>query len=264
VIEEATRLADNGFQEVVLTGIQLGAYGLDFEKRQMLAELLNRLCRIPNLKRVRLSSIEPADVTDELIDAMASMDKICPHLHIPLQSGDDHILERMNRRYRRRFYLDLIQKLRRRVEDFVLTTDVMVGFAGETNAHFDRTTQLLTEVRPYQLHIFPFSVREGTKAAHFQDLVPPGEIERRKTILYLLEGKLRREVQERFLGSEMEVLIEEDRPARDWVCGRAANYVKVRLPIENARAGEVIRVRIEGLEAGELVGCPLKNEKVEP
>ena len=261
VVDEAMRLADEGFQEVVLTGIQLGAYGLDFEKRQMLADLLDGLRRISNLKRIRLSSIEPTDVTEELIDAMASIEKVCPHLHIPVQSGDDQILERMNRRYHRHFYIDLVEKLRSRVKNFVLTTDVMVGFPGETHVHFDQTLQLLTGTRPYKLHVFPYSVREGTKAARFQDLVRLEEIRRRKDVLFLLESKLRREVQEEFLGLEMVVLIEDDMPAQVWVAGRGANYLKIRLPIGEMEAGDLVWVRLEAIERGDFIGRPLGKEK---
>jgi len=137
VVRETERLCESGNLEVVLTGIQLGAYGYDIKKRQMLSDLINEMSEVPGLKRIRLSSIEPTDVSDPLIEVMATNRKVCNHLHIPLQSGSDAILSRMNRRYKRDFYIDLIAKIRRQVPDFVLTTDVMVGFSSETDERFN-------------------------------------------------------------------------------------------------------------------------------
>ncbi len=254
VVEEAKRLNDQGFQEVVLTGIQLGSYGYDFEKRQMLVDLLEDLSKISDLKRIRLSSIEPMDVTDKLIEAMASMEKVCPHLHIPLQSGDDQVLERMNRRYRRHFYKELIQKIYEHVEDFVLTTDVMIGFPGETNSQFDQTVELLIETEPYKLHIFPYSPRERTRAAQFQDLVADSEVRRRKEVLLLLEEKLRKDVQRKFLGQTMDILVEESKTEAGWVSGRGPNYLKVRFPLENSVPGNIFKIQLERIEGKELIG----------
>lgn len=261
VLEEAKRLAAQGFQEVVLTGIQLGSYGYDFEKRQMLVGLLENLSKISDLKRVRLSSIEPTDVTSELIEAMASMQKVCPHLHIPLQSGDDQVLERMNRRYQRHFYLELLQKIYDRVNNFVLTTDVMIGFPGETNSQFDQTAQLLMETEPYKLHIFPYSPREGTRAARYQDLIGDSEVRRRKEVLLLLEEKLRRNVQQKFLGRMMDVLVEGSKTESGWVSGRGSNYLKVRFPLKDNTTRHIFKVQMERIEDRELIGSIAKQEE---
>ncbi|MBI3999054.1 MAG: tRNA (N(6)-L-threonylcarbamoyladenosine(37)-C(2))-methylthiotransferase MtaB [Candidatus Omnitrophica bacterium] len=260
-VDEAKRLADQGFQEVVLTGIQLGSYGFDFGKRQMLCDLLERLSGISNLKRIRLSSIEPTDVTDELIQAIASMEKVCPHLHIPLQSGDDQVLERMNRRYRSGFYLDLVRKIKERVAHFVLTTDVMVGFPGESVHQFDQTVHLLLEAEPYKLHLFPYSTREGTRAAKFQSLVDGREIERRREVLLLLEEKLRRQVQESFLGGAMDILVEGDQTEDGWASGRAANYLQVHFPVQEKKVGSLFKVQIERIAENKLVGSLLNQEE---
>ncbi len=260
VIEEAKRLSGQGSREVVLTGIQLGSYGYDFEKRQMLVDLLEDLSKISDLKRIRLSSIEPTDVTDELIEAMASMKKVCPHLHIPLQSGDDQVLERMNRRYRRYFYIDLVQKIRDRVNDFVLTTDVMIGFPGETDFQFDQTIKLLVETQPYKLHIFPYSLREGTRASRFQDPVEEFEIYRRKDVLILLEEKLKRNVQEKFLGCSMDILVEASKVGAGWASGRGANYLKARFPLQNSLPGTIFKVQMERIKDTELIGS-IQREK---
>lgn len=257
VLEEAKRLAESGHEEIVLTGIQLGAYGYDLAKRQMLTDLLERLSEIEALKRIRLSSIEPTDVTDELISAMARLEKVCPHLHIPLQSGDDAVLKRMNRRYGRDFYRALIQKLRERVGDFVLTTDVMVGFPGETPAQFDQTVELLNETQAMKLHIFPYSPREGTKAMQLeQATVPEGEFRRRRRALLSLEEELRRLVHERFIGRMLEVVPEEKFPLPGWGLGRTRNFLKVRFPMPENGYNSTLRVLIEGMEGEELVGRP--------
>ncbi|MBI1978151.1 MAG: tRNA (N(6)-L-threonylcarbamoyladenosine(37)-C(2))-methylthiotransferase MtaB [Candidatus Omnitrophica bacterium] len=260
VIEEAKRLIDQGFQEVVLTGIQLGAYGYDLEKRQMLTDLIEVLSQEEGLQQIRLSSIEPTDVTDELIEAMTSFRKACPHLHIPLQSGDNGVLERMNRRYRREFFLDLIQKIRARVSNFVLTTDVMVGFPGETQEQFDQTVDVLLKTEPYKLHIFPYSAREGTRANRFQDEVMPQEKKRRRDILLSLECQLREKVQSKFLGKTLEVLIEENKSLSGWAFGRARNYLRIRFPHEGGSRSGFFEVQIEGIEETDLIGTLVSNQ----
>ncbi len=256
VLEEAKRLAQAGHEEIVLTGIQLGAYGYDLAKRQMLTDLLERLSEIKALRRIRLSSIEPTDVTEELISAMVRLEKVCPHLHIPLQSGDDVVLARMNRRYGRDFYRALIQKLRGRVSDFVLTTDVMVGFPGETPAQFDQTVELLKETQAAKLHIFPYSPREGTKAMRFQEeAVSEGEFRRRRQVLLLLEEGLRRSVHERFIGRVLEVVPEEKCPLPGWGLGRARNFLKVRFPKPENGYNSILPIFVEGMEGEELIGA---------
>ncbi len=213
---------------------------------------------INGLRRIRLSSIEPTDVTDELIEIMAENNKVCSHLHIPLQSGDDQILERMNRRYRRSFFRDLIQKITLRVSDFVLTTDVMIGFPGESTEQFENTVGLLVETQPYKLHIFPYSRREGTRAARFSDLIHGTEMNRRRDILLSVEEKLRQNVQERYLGRNLNVLTEEGNCEEGWVTGRSANYLKVRFPGERV-AGMNHQVEIVDLNGVDLIGRAVNN-----
>ena len=254
IVDEAKRLSDQGYLEVVLTGIQLGAYGYDLEKRQMLPELLGALSQIPGLKRIRLSSIEPTDVTEELVDAMVQFQHVCHHLHIPLQSGDDEVLKRMNRRYRRNVYRRLIQHLNERLDDFILTADVMVGFPGETNEAFRHTVELLEDARPYKLHIFPYSVREGTKAARFQDSVPRELIVKRRALLQDLERKWADEHRRRFVGKTLDVLVEENETSGEWLSGRTGNYIKVHFWSRSPKIEPICRVRVEGIKERKLVG----------
>ena len=264
IVDEAKRLINHGYQEIILTGIQLGAYGYDLEKHQTLAELLGRLSQISGMGRIRLSSIEPTDVTDELIDVMASWEPVCPQLHIPLQSGSNLILERMNRRYRRDFYLGLIQKIRSRVPDFVLTTDVMIGFPGEGDREFEETVRVLEETEPYKLHIFPYSPREGTRAARFHEVIGPQTVKRRKEALYRLEEKLKRAVQEQYVGQTMEILAEEVPDISSWGNGRARNYLQARFPLFNRGAvGMFQRIRMERIEDSELIGVLVSSSEQE-
>jgi threonylcarbamoyladenosine tRNA methylthiotransferase MtaB len=253
VVEEVKRLTDQGYKEVVLTGVQLGAYGLDLKKRGMLPELIEVLSDNSELNRVRLSSIEPTDVTPELIETMAKQEKACPHLHIPLQSGSDTILKEMNRRYQRGFYRDLIGRIRSQIKDFVLTADVMVGFPGETEPDFQDTIQVLTETEPYKLHIFPYSRREGTRAARLTEKVSSVESKRRKKVLFELEQKLRRRVQDRFQKRALDVLVEESASERGWASGRSAHYLQVRFQSDAAKPGEMWHVETIQSEADHLV-----------
>lgn len=262
VLEEAKRLAGQGIPEIVLTGIQLGAFGRDLEKPEGLAGLLEKLVRIPGLKRIRLSSIEPMDVTKELISAMASFQKVCPHLHIPLQSGDDQILKRMNRRYSSASFRDLVSRIRASVNDFILTTDVIVGFPGEDEGAFESTVALLREAVPYKLHIFPYSRREGTRAAGFNGSVPAPTIKGRKQILLDLEPDLKKIVMSGHVGREACVLTEKNALPSGWAEGRMANYMTVRFQVPDMAAGSFCHVEIQAIEQDNLVGTLLKQKEV--
>ncbi len=253
VAQEARRLSENGFKEIVLTGVQLGAYGLDFEPPRSLASLLGELVKIETLHQIRLSSIEPTDVTDELIDVMKQEPKICKHLHIPLQSGSREILKAMNRRYGSDFYVELVQKLRDSLDHFVLTADVMVGFPGEDDRHFNDTIEVILKSRPFKLHVFPYSPREGTRA--FALGAVSGEmIRRRMEVLRQVEEKLRREIQEDYVNRIVTVLVEEKK-GNGQIEGRMQNYIPVLVPANiDSEAGSFQRLRIRGIQDGMLVG----------
>lgn len=254
ILEEAERLRDHGYREIVLTGIQLGAYGLDLERKKTLPFVIRRLSEIDGIDRIRLSSIEPIDVTDELIDAMAETPKACPHLHIPLQSGSDRVLKAMNRRYDRAYYLALIGRLRERLADFILTTDVMAGFPSETDTDFEETIDLLLRAKPFKLHVFPYSAREGTRAFALSPVLP-AVIEKRIWVLRELERKLQQELMNRFIGKQFSILVEERRADGDCHEGRAANYLPVRLNSKSAvRLGELRVIRTLGADGDHLIG----------
>jgi threonylcarbamoyladenosine tRNA methylthiotransferase MtaB len=254
IVSEVQRLTDNGYQEVVLTGVQLGAFGYDLERRNRLSDLMYELDQITHLKRIRLSSIEPTDVTDDVIEALAVGKKMCPHLHIPLQSGANDILARMNRRYDQTFYIDLIDQIRSRVDNFVLTADVMVGFPGETDSNFHETLQVLEKTLPYKLHIFPYSAREGTRASRLGNAVSCEMKKQRKKILYQLEHKLRKQVLDSFVGHSLDLLVEESGADDAWAHGRSSNFVKVSVMNGQLSSGQLVYADITQVNDDALVG----------
>ncbi len=228
VIDEVIRLRDTGFKEVVFAGIQLGAYGLDISPGGKIAEVIRETAKIDGIERIRLSSIEPTDVTPKLIETIAGTPKCGHHLHIPLQSGDDDILKGMNRRYGRSFYIDLIARLKAAMPDFQLTLDVMAGFPGEEAVHFQNTVDLIREVKPLSCHVFPYSRREGTRAAVFTN-VPPALVKERVQALNDLSAEMSLKARESYLGKKMFVLTEnyKRRSEAGQFQGLTENFMKV-------------------------------------
>ena len=227
IIEEARRLVENNFKEIVLSGICMGAYGRDLSRKVNLVDVIEALEDIEGLLRIRLSSIEAGDISDELICKIAESQKLCPHLHIPMQSGDSQILEKMNRRYTKTDYLNLIYKLRSKVPQIAITTDVLVGFPGESEENFQNTVTLIKEVSPLKTHIFPYSRREGTPAANFEDQISPVIIKARIEQLKEIAGHSSLEYKKQFLNKEIPVLIEGRlREETDLWEGYSNNYIK--------------------------------------
>jgi threonylcarbamoyladenosine tRNA methylthiotransferase MtaB len=206
-LEGVRTFARKGFREVVLTGIHLGAFGLDLSARRTLLELLEAIEVEATVPRLRLGSLEPGELTDDLVDFLARSRIICPHLHIPLQSGDEAVLVRMNRRYTAEFFRERVVRIVQAVPDIFIGMDVIAGFPGETDTEFARTVSFLEELPVAALHVFPFSPRPGTPAAELPDRVPgPVAKERVRTLLRLSERK-REEFHRHFIGREMEVLL---------------------------------------------------------
>lgn len=254
IVDEMKRLRDSGYREIVFAGIQLGAYGLDFGKDfgAGLVEVLEAGSRIEGIERLRLSSIEPTDVRACVIEAMRDLPKCCPQLHIPLQSGDDEILASMNRRYGRDFYIDLVAKLKSELTEFNLTLDVMAGFPGEEEKHFQNTLDLLEDVKPLKCHVFPYSRREGTRAARFEDL-QGGVIKDRVKALTRAGERLGREVRLPYLGRTVSVLIESEKAG--FLQGMTSNYLKVELPGSRDRIGQIVPVKLLSLGEDIFLGA---------
>lgn len=253
IVEEVCRLCEAGYREMVLTGIQLGAYGLDLSPALNLISVLEALRPIPGLERIRLSSIEPADVKSDLIGAMKHLPKVCPQLHIPLQSGDDGILKRMNRRYGRDFYLDLIGKLRAELPDFCLSMDVMAGFPGEEETHFQNTLSLLEKTRPIRVHAFPYSPRPQTRAARLNRL-PPETIRERMNRLRSFSQQVAEGEKKKFLGRVFSVLVEKKSSSGELYQGHTANYLKVYFQTSPDSLGCAVLVRLEAILGDGFIG----------
>lgn len=243
IVEEAERLSLSGYREIVLAGIQLGAYGLDAPEQTSVADVLGAVSRVEGIERIRLSSIEPTDVTDDLIAVMRDNPKACPHLHIPLQSGDDAVLKSMNRRYARSLYLDLIGRLKAAMPDFCLSLDVMAGFPGETETCFQNTIDLLKQVKPVKSHVFPYSRREGTKASRMVDL-PDSVIRDRVAALISLGDGLASQAASAFIGQTVQVLVEKKAGKRGLLQGLTANYLKVCFQGRDSLIGNMVPVKL--------------------
>jgi threonylcarbamoyladenosine tRNA methylthiotransferase MtaB len=262
IVREVTRLADNGYREVVLTGIHLGHYGLDFNfgkpKSQWirLADLVRRLATLPLDVRIRLSSIEATEVTRELLEVMAAYPRrVCPHLHICLQSGSDAVLRRMHRRWGVRRFLDRCRLVREMLDEPCLTTDVIVGFPGETEADFQQTIDAVCQAGFFKIHIFPFSARRGTPAAQMPDQIPAEIRQERVERLAECERQLRERFLQRLVGRTLDVLLEAPVRSDSFdAVGTACRYVPVRLPKARDQLGQVVPVKVTGIIDGTLVG----------
>jgi threonylcarbamoyladenosine tRNA methylthiotransferase MtaB len=248
--EEVRRLIDNGHSEIVLTGIHVGHYGVDTTRGRSglppfrLWHLFRRLDRIPGSWRMRLSSIEAAEIDEDFIAAAADCEHLCPQFHPALQSGSNTVLKRMRRRYTSEKFLETIERMRRRLDNPAFTTDVIVGFPGETDAEFDETLQACRQAGFMKIHIFPFSVRRGTPAALLPDQVHGTIREARMQQLERLERQLARQYYNSLVGSEVEVLVEGQLDSRPgWVHGTDRRYVPVEIPGQRDDVNRMIRGR---------------------
>ena len=244
ILAEVKRLADDGVIEVMLLGQNVNSYGKTLEHPMSFAELLLRVCEVPGIERVRFMTSHPKDLSDELIEAMAKNEKICPHLHLPVQAGSSRLLKRMNRNYDREHYMELERKLRERMPDISLTTDIIVGFPGETEEDFEETLSLVREVGYDSAFTFIYSKRTGTPAASYPDQVPDKVAHERLTKL-LAEVKERAEERcARFTGQTMDVLVEELNREPGLVTGRTPHNIVVHLPGDETMIGKIIPVKL--------------------
>lgn len=247
---EVRRLLDHGHQELVLTGIHVGHYGVESTRGRSgkppfrLWHLFQKLDRIPGPWRMRLSSIEAGEIGDDFIAAAAETEHLCPHFHPALQSGSTTVLQRMRRRYSVERFLEKIERLNARMQSPGLTTDIIVGFPGETDAEFAETLDACDQAGFHQLHIFPFSPRKGTPAATLPDRVPGDVVQRRLEELRRLEARLAARFHQRFLGQELEVLV-EGVDTDGWLVGTDRHYQTVRFPGTPEEVNRLIRVKAE-------------------
>lgn len=226
ILEELTRLAGQGIREVVITGIHLSSYGVDFagdvdaaygeqgerktwQERSKLIDLIEAAAQVDGIERVRLGSLEPTIITEQFVERLGAVKEVCPHFHLSLQSGCDSVLKRMNRHYTAQEYLRCVDLLRKTFDEPAITTDVIVGFPGETEEEFECTRKFLEQVQFYETHLFRYSMRAGTKAAHMKDQIPERVKEKRLAVLAGVDRERRRRFEETWDGKAVEVLIEE-------------------------------------------------------
>jgi len=228
VLEVLDSLHEQGFKEVVLSGVHLGGYGKDLSPPVTLLRLLEMIAERGRIGRVRLSSIDPEELTDEIINVVADSEKFCPHFHLPLQAGEDQLLEKMRRRYQTDHYRERLERILTRMPEAAIGTDLIVGFPGETGEHFKRYFDFVERLPLAYFHVFPYSVRSGTTAAKFSGRVQASEIKRRSELLRQLGESKRRDFVWRFADARLKVLIEETRePGSQRLRGYSRNYIKV-------------------------------------
>lgn len=263
IVEEARRIAENGIKEIVITGVHLGAYGLDTGRDKNIADILERIHGIEGIARIRFSSIEPMYFPDILAERMAALPKCMPHFHLPLQSGSDNILRRMRRRYTAAQFAHLVEKLRTLFTDDVgMTTDIMVGFPGETEADFETSLGFVEQIGFSQLHVFRYSPRKGTPAATYEDAVSPHVSAARSRAMIQLGERLGSAFRRRMLGKRAELLVEDSREGKTQhhLTGFTDNYLRVLVDTSDsspktwsktwpeASINQILRVKLTALE----------------
>lgn len=250
VLKEVRALAKKGYKEVVLTGIHLSSYGVDFpeEKKETLLSLIRAVHEIEGIKRIRLGSLEPGIVTREFAEGIAALPKVCPHFHLSLQSGCDETLERMNRRYRSGEYRERCELLREVYGNPALTTDVIVGFPKESEEEFQKSYDFVDSIRFYETHIFKYSRRQGTKAAAMDGQLTEAEKAFRSEKMIAMHHRHASDYEKSMLGKELEVLIEEEyeKGGQTWYLGHSREYIRTAVKkSENYGVNDIVKVKAE-------------------
>jgi len=256
VLEKIKSLRHAGYHEVVLSGIHLGGYGLDLTPKRNLLSLLEVLDGSRAINRIRLSSVEPKELTEDIIDLVAESDILCHHFHIPLQSGDDEILKQMRRPYSRAFFKDLVHKIRDRIPDASIGVDILIGFPGETETAFKHTYELIEELPVTYLHVFPFSPRKGTQAFLLNHQVPQHEIKERAQKMRGLSNLKKSMFYIKFVHNKVEVLLERKIESnKGMLKGTSANYLPVVVSAKDDFANTLVTAEIKGFHTEyELLG----------
>ncbi len=247
VLREVEALAKNGYREVVLTGIHLSSYGVDINEN--LLHLIQEIHKIEGIERIRLGSLEPKIVTEEFARSLSQFPKVCPHFHLSLQSGCDATLKRMNRKYTCEEYARGCELLRKYFEHPAITTDVIVGFPGETEEEFETTREFLKKIGFFEIHIFKYSVRKGTKAAEMKEQVPEEIKAKRSDILFNDLAPMNHAFLEWYIGKEAEVLMEEKVTfgGKDYFLGHTKEYVKIAVPYTENMENKLVIGKVKGM-----------------
>ncbi|MBL7032981.1 MAG: tRNA (N(6)-L-threonylcarbamoyladenosine(37)-C(2))-methylthiotransferase MtaB [Candidatus Delongbacteria bacterium] len=262
VVTQAQELAHRGYRELVLTGVHIGAYGRDLAAAVDLADLLEQLGEIEELPRLRISSIEPWDITVRLLETMAQLPAVMPHLHTAIQSASDSVLKRMRRRSTSIQLQELMMRLDELLPDAGIGTDILTGFPGETEEEFEQTYSFLRQHGISYLHVFPYSIREGTPAALMEGQHPRQEKNRRVKRLLQLDEILREEFSDRYLQTEQQVLV-ESKLFSGCLTGRTPHYLPVKIPADEVRPNQIVTVRLTERQDQYLLGTPLTTEQLQ-
>lgn len=251
VISEIEKIAKQGIQEVVVTGIHVASYGKDFNNDYKLIDLLEEINKIEGIKRIRLGSIEPLLITEEFVERLKKLEKICHHFHLSLQSGCDETLKRMNRRYTIEEFKEIVNRLRKNYEDVILTTDIIVGFPGETEEEFNKTYEFLKDIKFYKMHVFKYSPRKGTKAAKMPKQIDGKQKEMRSKKLIELSDFNEKTYNEAYINKEVEVLFEEEKEGM--YKGHTENYILVYYKSEENLENKMKKVICKEVEKNHII-----------
>jgi threonylcarbamoyladenosine tRNA methylthiotransferase MtaB len=257
ILSEARHLAGAGHKEIVLTGVCLGSFGKDLSPKEDIVDIITRLEEIEGLERIRLSSIEAGDVTDRLINKMSTSGKLMPHLHIPFQSGDDRVLEAMNKRLKIGYYSAIVDKAKAKIGDLAITCDFIVGYPQEDDKSFKNTLKFLDFVKPLKTHIFSYSPRLGTLSCKNTKMLDAKIVKERYTIFKQKAEELAADHKKSYIGREMAVLFESAKMGA-WQ-GHTANFMLVKADIEGSPKREIRRVLLMGIDGDSIIGKELKN-----
>ncbi|MEG0875256.1 MAG: tRNA (N(6)-L-threonylcarbamoyladenosine(37)-C(2))-methylthiotransferase MtaB [Clostridiales bacterium] len=259
IIAEARSLTRQGFREVVLTGIHTGFYGKDLNVETTLAKVVKGILKCTDMERIRISSLEPKEVSDELIELMATEPRFCNSFHIPLQSGDNGILTSMGRHYSREYYLDLVKRIYSKIPDVAISADIMVGFPGESQGAFENTVDMVAEAHFASIHAFPYSPRPGTKAAIFPNRVPGTLMAVRQKELLTFGEKMKIRFAQKFIGEELEVLV-ENKDSKGYYQGHSGNFILVKFKSSRKNlSGKIVKVKAETNDEGVIIGTEIED-----
>ncbi|MGL5615396.1 MAG: tRNA (N(6)-L-threonylcarbamoyladenosine(37)-C(2))-methylthiotransferase MtaB [Sarcina sp.] len=254
IIEEVKKLASNGFKEVILSGIHIASYGYDFEDKTTLVDILEEIEKIDGIERVRIGSIEPNFFTEDVVNRIFNLKKLCPQFHLSLQSGSDATLKRMNRRYTAAEYENIVNLLKEKIENVSITTDVIVGFPGETDEEFAETYKFLERIKLSKLHVFKYSPRKGTKAESMENQVDGNKKEERSKALIELTNRYENEFAKAHIGKTLEVLFEMATKTEGIHEGYTRNYLKVEVHSDKNIRGQLLNVKIVDVKGDMAIG----------
>lgn len=271
IVKEVQSLSDNGYKEVVLTGIHIASYGKDLKRSKTefipiinsqkedfvqadasLIDVIEEVSKIKNLYRIRIGSVEPIIISEDFLERISKIDKFCPHFHLSLQSGCDDTLKRMNRRYTTDEYKEAVQKIRQYFDTPAITTDIIAGFPGETDEEFEKTYSYLSDINLYEMHIFPFSRRSGTKAYDMKNQIDNDVKHKRSEKLIALANRNKEEFEKGLIGKTFDVLFEQRE--EQYYQGYTKNYVKIYVKTQKDLSGKLLDVRINSFENDKLIG----------